>query len=286
MPIQLIIDTCADLTNEDLDNQAIILPIPVFIDGVEYHPFVNLSNEEFYRLLKTCKTLPHTSQTPLALLLETFKKVLKDGKDIVAIFMGSAHSGTFNSACVARETIAEDMGKEYAEKIHIIDSQNVTFPYAALCLEAEKLITEGKMSAGEIEQRINFLVPRIHMRAFIDDLSFLKRGGRISGIGATLGAFLNFKVVIKTGCNYIAPTDKLRGLPRALQCIVDTALSEDIDYTLPTYIGHTNAPEKAEKLMELVEEKTKLRPKKIVSIGPTVGTHVGEGSTGLCWFVK
>jgi DegV family protein with EDD domain len=285
MAIQLVIDTCADLTHQDLDEKTVILPIPVFIDGVEYHPFENLSNKEFYQKLKSAKELPHTSQVPLSLIMDTFRNSLKKGDDVVAVFMGSAHSGTYNSACVVKETLREEYGKE-ADKIHIIDSQNVTFPYAALVFEAYKMIKGGQASASQIEKRINYLVPRIKMRAFIDDLSYLKRGGRISNVKAALAVFLNFKVVIKTGENLIEPTDKLRGLPRAFQSIVDTALATDIDYSLPSYIGHTDDEEKALRLKELVEEKTKLRPARVISIGPTVGTHAGPGSTGLCWFVK
>jgi DegV family protein with EDD domain len=171
------------------------------------------------------------------------------------------------------------------ERIYIVDSQNVTFPEAALDLEAFKMIKAGK-GARETAKRVEYLVPRIHMRAFIQDLRYLKIGGRISGVKASIAEFLNFKVVIKTGCNLIEPTDKLRGLPRALRCITDTANSEDIDYSLPSYIGHTNDPELAERLLVETKEETKLNPAKIFSIGPTVGAHVGRGCTGLCWFIK
>jgi len=286
MSIRLIIDTCADLTNDDLDKSVYILPITVTIDGKEYIPFTNLSNEEFYSLQKTAKSFPHTSQVPLKVLYDTFTKCLDNKEDVLAIFMGSAHSGTFNTAMMVKSTIESERGAEQASHIHIIDSKNVTFPYGALVFEAFKMIRENKMTVSQIEDRINYLVPRVHMRAFIDDLIYLKKGGRISGVTAVFGNLLNFKVVIKTGENKIEPTDKVRGLQKALLCIIETANKEDIDYSLPCYIGHTNIPERAEKLYELTLEKTNLKPKQVISIGPTVGTHVGEGSTGLCWFVK
>jgi fatty acid-binding protein DegV len=124
------------------------------------------------------------------------------------------------------------------------------------------------------------------MRAFIDDLSYLRKGGRISAAKSYFGNLLNFKVVIKTGNNLIAPTDTVRGMPNALRCIVLTALKEDIDYSLPSYIGFTYDQERAERLLEITEKESPLRPARMVSIGATVGAHVGPGSTGLCWFVK
>jgi DegV family protein with EDD domain len=283
--VRLVIDTCADLLPQDLGKDSEILPIPVYIDGKEYIPIKDISAHEFYEKQKTAQKLPVTSQVPLNLLYGAFKKAVLAGQEAVGIFMGSAHSGTYNSACVAKTQVEEELKEKARGKIFIVDSQNVTFPYAALVLEAERMRKEGQ-NAAEIAARIEYLVPRIHMRAFIDDLSFLQKGGRISALKASLGNILNFKVVIKTGCNTIEPTDKLRGIPNALRSIVETCLSEDLDRTMPLYIGYTYDEERAERLLDTVREMSDLRPAKIVEIGPTVGAHVGPGSTGLCWFVK
>lgn len=285
MAVKLVIDTCADLTEKDLDSSVSILPIPVYIDGKEYIPFKNLSPEEFYPLQKQAKTSARTSQVPFQLLYTTFKEAVKEGKEVVGLFMGSAHSGTFSSALLAKEQVKEELGSEAENKIFLVDSQNVTYPYAALAFEGFKMMKQG-VSGRNIADRLAYLVPRIHMRAFIDDLSYLRKGGRISAAKSYFGNLLNFKVVIKTGNNLIAPTDTVRGMPNALRCIVLTALKEDIDYSLPSYIGFTYDQERAERLLEITEKESPLRPARMVSIGATVGAHVGPGSTGLCWFVK
>ncbi len=285
MPIKLVFDTCADLSNKDLP-EADILPIPVYIDGKEYIPFKNLQPEQFFEFQKEAKTLPHTSAVPMIDAFNCFKSNIEKGNEVLAIFMGSGHSSTYNAACLAKNQLVDELGQEINSRIEIIDSQNVTFPYAALVLEADKLIKEGKLTLKEIADRINLLVPKIHMRAYIDDLTYLKMGGRISGVTASLGNLLNFKIVIKTGENLIVPTDKLRGLPKTYKCIVDTFKKENVDFSLPIYIGHTNDLERAQTLYNLVVEETGIKPAKIINIGPTVGVHVGPGATGLCWFVK
>lgn len=286
MSIQLVIDTCADLSpHKDISN-TIVLPIPVYIEGKEYIPFENLEPKQFYELQQNSKTLPHTSQVPFNLAYQTFKDVISKGDQVLGIFMGSGHSGTYNSCVLAKNQLVEELGEEVENNIKLVDSENVTFPLAALCLLARELIDKGELNLEQIYQRINSLVSKIHMRAYIDDLTYLKMGGRISGVTATLGNLLNFKIVIKTGCNLITPTDKLRGLPKTYACIIDTFLKEGYDSSLPLYIGHTNAPERAEALKNLLYEKTGLTVKGIIDIGPTVGAHVGPGSTGLCWFVK
>lgn len=286
MAIRIVTDTCSDLTNEDLGKGNYILPIPVYIDGKEYIPFVNLSPSEFYPLQEKAKEAPHTSAIPLNMAIDTFKKILLEGDQVVAIFMGSKHSSSYNVACLAKDNIVESLGEQYENSIFIIDSQNVTFPEAALVLEAKRLVEEGKMSASEIASRIEYLVPRIHMRAFIADLFFLKKFGRISAVAATFGTLMNFKVVISTGQNEIKVVSKERGVPRALHYILETAKSEEIDTSLPTYVGYTYDKTVAEKLMEVIESNSEFRPKKIIEIGATVGAHVGPGSTGFCWFTK
>lgn len=286
MAIRLVTDTCADLSPEELGEGNVLLPIPVYIDGKEYFPFENLFPDQFYELQKTAKELPHTSAVPLLDAVKAFKDIVSKGDELVGIFMGSAHSSTFNTCVLAKEQVGEELGAEAASKIHLVDSQNVTFPEAALVLEAKRLIEEGKMSAQEIEDRIDYLVPRVHMRAFIADLFFLKKYGRISAVSASFGSLLNFKVVISTGSNSIRVRSKERGIPRALHACLDTALHQNIDTDMPCYVGFTSDRERGEKLKETVEANSPLRVKKLITIGATVGTHVGPGSAGFCWFTK
>ncbi|MDY6048089.1 MAG: DegV family protein, partial [Bacilli bacterium] len=160
MALKLVIDSSADLTHADVDENVEILPIPVFIDGKEYLPFINLTNEDFYRLQKEAKELPKTVQVPFNLLYKTFKEELLKGNEVVAIFIASKLSGTYSSACAVREQLVDEIGEEVREKLFIIDSLTVTYPLGALCLEAYKMLKNGS-TAKEIFERINYLVPRL-----------------------------------------------------------------------------------------------------------------------------
>lgn len=286
MSIKLMIDTCADLTSEDLDSSVIIMPIPVYIDGKEYLPFINLSNEEFYKKQKEANELPKTSQAPLIEIYKSFKKEIENGNEIIAIFMASKMSGTFSSALLARTQLAEEIGEKVNNMIKIVDSENVTYPLAALCIEAYKMVKEQKMTLEEVYQRMMYLVSRIKMRAFIQDLTYLKKGGRISGTTAALAGLFGIKPIIKVENGAIETVSKERGLPNAMKKICALANEQDIDYSLPCYIGYTYESKKAQLLLEHVEKCTKIKVARTISIGPTVGTHTGPGCTGLCWFIK
>lgn len=286
MSTKLVIDTTADLWYDDLDKEiTTILPIPVFFGEEEFLPFDNLSPSDFYEKQKTAKMMTRTSQVPYPIMLDCFKSAIQNGDDIIAIFIASKMSGTFNTARLVRDELEQSM-PEANGRIHIIDAKTVTFPYSALVLEAYKMIKEGKMSPNEIYERILYLVPRSKMFACIDDLTYLKMGGRISGPTAVLANFFNFKPIIKIDDGEIEAVNKQRGFLKALIKICDLVNTQDIDYDLPCYIGHTNDLAKAEKLKELLLSRTKLRPDRIIMIGPTVGAHAGPGSTGVCYFIK
>lgn len=287
MAIKLVIDSCADISYSDLKNETVILPIMVRIDGQDYNPLTDLTPHQFYVLQKQAHSLPTTTQVGLSTLYKTFLSLVEAGNDVVGIFMGSKHSGTFNSALLAQRELEEEKGKEFAGHIYIVDSENVTFPYAALVFEADKMISEKKMTASQIAQRIQYLVPRIKMRAFIDDLSYLEKGGRISKTVALFGNLLNFKVIIRTGDNDISVTDKVRGFNKVYPTMLKAALDSEVDYSLPSYIGFTYDADRAEKLREFIMANSKFVPaKKMIEIGATVGAHVGPGNTGFCWFAK
>ena len=285
MALKLVIDSSADLTHADVDENVEILPIPVFIDGKEYLPFINLTNEDFYRLQKEAKELPKTVQVPFNLLYKTFKEELLKGNEVVAIFIASKLSGTYSSACAVREQLVDELGEEVREKLFIIDSLTVTYPLGALCLEAYKMLKNGS-SAKEVFERINYLVPRLKMRAFIKDLTYLKKGGRISGASAAVAGILSIKPVIKVEDGVLTTTNKERGLNNAMKRVCETAINSNIDYSLPCYLGYTSDKETGDILLSFVEKLTNIKIEKVISIGPTVGAHAGPGCTGICWFEK
>lgn len=278
MGVKLIVDSTCDCDYSKISDVATVLPIAVIFDNKEYLPGINLTNEEFYQKLSVCKKLPKTSQVPLSLFIKTMKGILNDGDDVVGIFIASKLSGTFNSAHLAKEEIGSD-------RIFLIDSQTVTFPYGALVYEAAKMVRENK-TAQEIYDRINYLVPRIKIYAMIDNLKYLKMGGRISGTLAVLGNFLNFKPIINIENGVLGEVGKKRGLKNAYKYIAEIVNNSDVDTSLPCYLGDTNDKEKAEQLKKVIYQETKLRPEISMDIGASVGTHAGPGSTGIAFFIK
>ena len=280
MAIKLLIDSGCDMRPEELPEYATLMPIKVYFNDEEYTPYVNLSTEEFYEKLSKVKELPHTSQINAQTYCDYIKPILDNGDEVLIITMSGELSGTVNSARLAKRELNSD-------KIAIVDSKLVTFPYRALIVEAMKMIEQG-MPLNEIENSLNAIKEKIVMLAVIDDLKYLRLGGRIGAAGKALGDLFAIKPILTIKNGVLEALGKSIGIKKGLQSICDMVNNASVDDTKPKYIGHSNCVQRAEELKAKLIENTNVdfSSTEITEIGATVGTHAGPGCTGVVFFVK
>ena len=125
--------------------------------------------------------MPHTAQIPSAQFQEIFKPYQESGDDVVCLFISSQMSGTLQSARVAANILG-------ADNILLPDTLHVTFALGLLVEEAVKMRDAG-LSGKEIVARIEELIPRVRLFAMIEDLKYLKMGGRLSATAPWWPAF-------------------------------------------------------------------------------------------------
>lgn len=239
---------------------------------------MDISKKEFYELLRNSTTLPKTSQvTPLA-FENVFRDILADGHEVLGIFISSELSGTFQSANIAKASLESD-------KIHLIDSETTTFGLASLVYEAIRLRDEGK-DLQTIINKVEELKKKVVVYAAIETLEYLKKGGRLSTIGATIGTMLNLKPIVEIKNGKINAIHKARGYNKALDWIVKKSIDMNIDTTQPVYFGHSDAIDKAEQFSKAAKESIDFNEYKIIDLGITVGTHGGPGCVGIGFFTK
>jgi DegV family protein with EDD domain len=239
---------------------------------------VNLSNEEFYQRLESSKTLPTTSQIPPDTFREAYEKYLNNGDEIVGIFISSELSGTFNSACVAKEMVGSD-------KIHLIDSLHATITLGLLVEEAVKMRDRGDDASG-IAAQVKALIPKLRLFAVIDNLIYLKRGGRLSSTAALVGNILSIHPILSIIDGKVTNVAKCRG-NKAVYGFVQRRMNEEpIDTSHYIAVGDTAAPEKAAQWKERL--LSQYDPNIILDghIGSAVGTHIGPGVVGIAYFVQ
>ena len=277
--IRIITDSLCDLTMEYAKEINIdILPLNVCFGEEEYKCGIELSNEDFYTKLEENSTPPSTSAVNPYDFEEVFQRYADAGDDVVAIIFSKGMSATFQSAYIAQEKVDSD-------KIHLIDCENGAMGQSLLVKTAVSLRDAGK-SAKEIEDTIRKLLPQTKTYIVIDTMEYLKRGGRISKSAALIGGLMKLHPVLQVVADGAKPVDKVKGKKSCNAWLVNRLLENPADPDYPIVIGHSNAPERAEKLKEQLEEAGVKNPVFVTCIGPVVGTHIGPNSLGIGYIEK
>ena len=207
-----------------------------------------------------------------------FRKCLENGDDVLYIGMSGGISGTAHGASLA----AEELREEFPERsISAIDTYAASLGEGLMVIRAAEMLNNG-ISFKDIEACI--LNERDTMCQYftVDDLKYLKKGGRISGSAAMIGTLLNIKPILKgdeTG--HIISCGKARGKKAALQTLADKYAALAFDKKALIGIAHADAPEDAELLLGMLKKQGFKGQVLTVCYEPVTGSHVGPGTVAL-----
>ena len=286
-PYVFMTDSDSDLPFSYVDERDIsMVYMPYIMDGQEYMDDLgrNGGQKDYFDKMRA-GAAPTTSLLPMGAYLELFEPILEQGKDILFIAFSSQLSGTQQNALNAREELLE---KYPDRKIEIVDTLSISVPQAILVLKAYELYREGR-PMEEVAQWVE--ENKLHAQAWftVDDLRYLRRGGRISAAAAVAGTLLDLKPVITENREgKLVNSDKVRGRKSALRLLADRA-AENIDdpaNAMPVII-HADAPEDAQRLEKLLHERIPGLPEvQTWYVGPVIGAHCGPGTIAVCFFGK
>jgi DegV family protein with EDD domain len=278
----IITDSSCDLPAEMADAMEIrILPLLVSIDGREYRNYLDereLNTAGFYDELRAGK-LAVTSAANADMFLTMMTPYLESGVDVLYIAFSSALSGTYQNALIA----AAELREKFKDRtVCCLNSRCASLGQGLLITLAAKARDEGK-SLPELKEYIEQMIPRIHHWFTVDDLHFLKRGGRISAATASVGSLLHIKPILHVDEEgRLIPMAKVRGRKAAIRDLLQriTELSVEIG-NQTVMISHADCAEDAQALADMIREK--LEPAQIVinPIGPVIGAHTGPGTMAL-----
>lgn len=241
------------------------------------------SNEEmeiktFYERMRNGEIAKTTAINPDS-FYAVFEKILKEDKDILYLGFSSGLSTTFNCSCIA----AEELKDKYPErKIVCVDTLAASAGQGLLVY----LAAEKKKSGANIEEVAEY-IEKIRLSLChwftVDDLVYLKRGGRVSSAVAFVGAVLGIKPVLHVDNEgKLVSVSKVRGRKAALMALVDKygelALK---DSEKIVYISNADCREDAELLKSELTEKYGVDVKIITDIGPVIGAHSGPGTIAV-----
>lgn len=277
--IRIIVDSSSDFTAEELKEQNLeLVPISVTIDEKTYLDGVDLDRDLFYQLLTESETFPKTAQPSPQMFLDIFMDAKEKGDDVICILLSSELSGTYQSACLAKDMAEYD-------NIHIIDSRSATLVIRMLANHACKLRNDG-CSVTEITETIESLKSRVKVVAAIDTLEYLCKGGRLNKTAATIGELASIKPMITINEEgVIQILGKSIGKNKAISGIVKLLQEKTIDEAFPIYSLYTLGTSNTEKLEEKLAAEGILIAERL-QIGPTIGAHVGPEAFGIVFVEK
>lgn len=213
MAIRILTDSTCDIPLEKAKALGItVVPLTVFFGDDAYLDGIELDNTAFYSKLQTSKQSPRTSQPSPASFQEAYMQLIHEGAEgILSVHVSSKLSGTYQSACNARDLLPEDMKKI---PIEMIDSQIVSLGMGIPIMHAAEEARQG-VSLTELKARLLDRIARNRIMFVLDTLEYLKRGGRIGRAKELLGNILSVKPILSFKNGQIVPIEQPRTRSKA-----------------------------------------------------------------------
>lgn len=279
MGYKLFTDSTNDLPASVLKEYDItVVPLSVLFDDKEY---LDLTSSQFYDMLAKADTLPRTSQVPPERFQEAFKKVLDQGDKIICVTIGANASGTYQSACIAKEALE-------TEDIIVIDSNSLCLGTGMIVYKIAQMLRRGDSIEDIMAMVDNHNRNQIEHLFCVDTLKYLRKGGRIKASKAIIAEILNIKPILNVDNAITQPLSKVRGKNKIISAFIEHMKNNfDYDKNDVVLVGHSLDPEFADKLILAIKQELRYNGEFIVGeIGPTIGVHAGPGVLSVFYLKK
>jgi len=277
--VAVVTDSTAYLPDDMIRKYDItVIPLAVVWGEEVLRDGVDITPQDFYARLSNSKIMPTTSQLTVVQIQEVFESLLAKGCEVLAMFISSKFSGSYQSAMQARQEIA---GAD--DKIAVVDSCFTTMAMGWPVLTAARLAQAGE-SLENVRKAAEHARENSGVLFVVDTLEFLRRGGRIGGAQALLGTALNIKPLLEMRDGRIETVEKIRTRGKAIERMLDLAV-ERIGGRAPTRLAASHAAADAAALSMLDSARQRLAPVETmcVPLSPVIGTHAGPGTVALSY---
>ncbi len=271
-------DASADVDLSRLAEGALTFVPMRYMVGEEERICSTLESEEtlkkFYQAQREGKSTRTSQITPNA-YREAFEPVVKEGTSVLYLCLSSGLTKTYDSVCLAASELAED----YSEaKVVAVDTLSATAGMGIMIERAVANREKGMSIEENAEDLRNCAKQTVHW-FMVDDLMYLKRGGRLSATAAVLGSALNLKPVLMVDEEgKLVTVEKKRGHKVALKCILEKYREHKNGlYGNRVYIVHGDAPELADEMEKLILKENPDADISKVMLCPVIGSHTGPG---------
>ncbi len=279
--IKIVVDSTVDLSKDLYEKYDMaIIPLNVSFGEKTFKDGVDITRDQLYEDVKKFKSLPSTSAPGPQVFEEEFKKWLDQGYEVIYMGIGSTLSTALQSANIAKNNLGSD-------KVHLVDTKNLSSASGLLAMKAAKLAKEGK-EADEICKILEKDVPNVVAQFSVETLDYLHKGGRCSGTAKVIGHIFHVHphLLVKDGklIVYKKPRGTMKtAIDGQIQELKDALPNVQMDNIMITDSGTTD-----EIRNYFVKEVSKLVDPKVIRTTPAgcvISSHCGFGTIGLL-FIK
>ena len=278
----LMTDSSADLSQEMVQELGVtVLPLSFTIQGKVYRNYPDNREMDlplFYDMLRAGE-LATTSAVNVAEYTQAVEPILQEKKDVLILAFSSGLSSTYQASVLA----AEELREKYPDrKIYTVDTLCASMGQGLLVYLAVQEQRKGR-SIEEVRDWAEAAKLHLCHQFTVDDLHFLKRGGRISATTAVVGSMLQIKPVLHVDNEgRLINIGKARGRQASLKALVDKmekTVTEEGKKTV--FISHGDCRKDAVAVADMVRERFGTQDIRINYVGPVIGAHSGPGTLAL-----
>ena len=278
----LLTDSSADLSQEMAEEIGVtVLPLSFTIQGRSYHNYPDNREMDpalFYDMLRAGE-LATTAAVNVEEYVQVMEPILQAGKDVLVLAFSSGLSSTYQASVIAVEELKE---KYPDRKIYTVDTLCASLGQGLLVWMAAQEQKKGS-NIEEVRDWVEAKKLNLCHQFTVDDLHFLKRGGRISATTAVVGSMLQIKPVLHVDNEgHLINIGKARGRQASLKALVDKmekTVTEEGKKTV--FISHGDCRKDAVTVADMVRERFGTQDIRINYVGPVIGAHSGPGTLAL-----
>lgn len=276
--VQIVTDSSVLYTKEEAEKLGFeVMPLCVNIGDMEGRD-LGIDMDEFYGRIQKGEH-PKSSQPPIGDVIEIYNKYQDD--EIINIAMADGLSGTFQSACGAAQMV------EHSDKITVFNSKTLCGPHRYMVEQAQKMKEDGH-SAKEILAWLEYIAERTESFLIPQDFDFLRRGGRLTPMAATLGSVLKLKPImtLTKDCKQLDKFAVKRTMKAAVSTVIEHLKTKALDARHIIYVSHARAQEDAEQAIRLLKETFVDAEIQLLELGAAFVTQGGPRCVAIQYIEK
>ncbi|SHG22615.1 DegV family protein [Ornithinibacillus halophilus] len=283
MTIKILADSASDLSETHYNEYDIeMVSLTVHLDEKDYKDGKTISPKVVYDAMREGKA-PKTSQVSPENFKNIFTEYAESKQPLIYLAFSSELSGTYQTAKMMEQEVKETYPDA---NIHVIDTKCASIGYGLVVLEAAKMAKEGKSVDEIIADATNRAKHMEHIFT-VDDLEYLRRGGRVTKTAAFVGTLLKIKPILHVEDGKLIPLEKIRGSKKLFGRMLELMEERGGNFENQTIgISHGDDLERAQQLADMINEKFGPKNIEIEMVGSAIGAHAGPGTISLFFLNK